>query len=341
MLHFLSSLLLRRDEGADRLDPTILERAIERVVDGTDPRLRYVGGYQKRLRKAVQTAALWVIGLVDDLPEPTALERRNYTVDPRLRAFFAAPDRISEVVGQASALRDYLRRGANPFGAEVYGLLTMEWSERKVLGMDLARDQVQRDVAQVVVEFANHRFVAVSGDEDETRREIKLRAFDYLIELALGKLVEAREHKDQLQRQHQLLRQKLDTMRAGNWGLEQILEQPAPEPDLTGLESELAQIEKNLLASGTPAEHLAKALETVADTLARAAELIDVSKVPLRLNQMNVMVQEDASGPSAVLDLEAVASASGERRILLLSRVPRTELPVPPDLVDEAMRFLG
>jgi hypothetical protein len=50
----------------------LIEMAIERTVDGTDPRLRLVPGYRKRLRAPVIHAIDHVVALVDDIPATVA-----------------------------------------------------------------------------------------------------------------------------------------------------------------------------------------------------------------------------------------------------------------------------
>ena len=54
MLHFLSSLFSTGPGQGAGPDKALIERAIERVVDGTDPRVRGLGNYRKRLRPAVE-----------------------------------------------------------------------------------------------------------------------------------------------------------------------------------------------------------------------------------------------------------------------------------------------
>ena len=59
--------------GADKLGTypeDLIERAVERAVDGTDRRLRAVSGYKKSLRPAVIRAIDHVVALVDALPPP-------------------------------------------------------------------------------------------------------------------------------------------------------------------------------------------------------------------------------------------------------------------------------
>jgi hypothetical protein len=173
MLSLFQSIFGSPTRTSSQVDDALIERATEHVVDGTDARLRAVTGYRKKLRPAVERAV-------------------EYVIDPRLRAFFASPDRLQEVVGSSPAIRDYPSRGRRPVTDRISAGLGTEREERKVLGMDFAGETLRRDVEQVVVNFCNHRFVAVTDDETATRWELKKRAFDNLIATALRRIVAER-----------------------------------------------------------------------------------------------------------------------------------------------------
>ena len=68
MLHFLSSLFKPAAGEAGAPDKALIEAATERAIDATDPRLRALGNYRKRLREPVEQAARHIIGLVDSQP---------------------------------------------------------------------------------------------------------------------------------------------------------------------------------------------------------------------------------------------------------------------------------
>ena len=192
MLSLFQSIFGSPSRTSSQVDEALIERATEHVVDGTDTRLRAVTGYRKKLRPAVERAVEYVIELADGLPPPVEFSRRQYGIDPRLRAFFASPERLQEVVGSSPAIRDYTSRGRRPATDMIYAGLGTEREERKVLGMNFAGETLRRDVEQVVVNFCNHRFVAVTDDETATRRELKKRAFDNLIATALRRIVAER-----------------------------------------------------------------------------------------------------------------------------------------------------
>ena len=87
MLRFLSSLFTKTAERAGGLDEALIAGAIERVVAGTDQRIRAIGPYRKRLRQPVEQAIIHVISLVDALPSPVEITR-NYLVRTRVYVRF-------------------------------------------------------------------------------------------------------------------------------------------------------------------------------------------------------------------------------------------------------------
>ena len=201
-------------EQPGRYPESLIASAIERSVDGTDARLRALFGYKNYLRPSVIRAIDHVVALADGIPAPLAAGRGDYNADLRLKALFATADRMQEVFGKDVELNEF-RNGPDKGAERVYALLLAERVEKNVLGMELAGDMLRRDVAQVSVSFRKHRLIEITGNEAETRRQLKRRAFDHLLTLALTRIAEVHgEHAD-LARQRDLLRRKLSALRQG------------------------------------------------------------------------------------------------------------------------------
>ena len=342
MLHFLSSLFATSSRRSDGVDKALLERAIDRVVDGSDPRLRALPGYRKRLRPHVESAVAHVIRLVNSFPEPAEISRQTFRSDPRLRAFFVSPEHLQEAIGNCPMVSDYLRAAKPAAGDLIFGLLSMTRTEKNIFGMDLRGDTVQREVAQVAVNFSDHRYLGPSGSEAETRRELMRRGFDFLIEKALEAMVAARSKKVELDQQRQLLQRKLSAMGAGNWGLEPVFAgSDAGHPDLAALEAEIQSVETQLLGLGSNPHALESSLEHIGATLGEPAHWLDMRGIDLELNQMSIKTSPGTVGRSYQLELTELFSASGQRRIVLLGHFPVQDLPPRPDFLEEAERLLG
>ncbi|MBT8429791.1 MAG: hypothetical protein KJN79_07745 [Gammaproteobacteria bacterium] len=342
MLSFLSSLFSSVDRPSEGPDRSLIEAAIERVVDATDPRLRMFSNYQKRLYPGVQRSVAHVQGLIDSLPEPVEISRRAFGSDPRLRAFFASPARMQEAIGSAPTLVDFLASRKGPYPDHIFGLLASQMKERQALGMQLNGDQVRRDVLQEVVSFSDHRFFGAAGSEEESRGEMKKAAFDYLAELALKRILGMEEKRSELEQQRRLLQRKLDAMRKGNWGMEPVLSNAGDEhPDHRSLGERIEAVEDELMALPCSQASLEQRFECINAILEQPEDGVSLRPIQLRIDAMSVKVQDSADESYEPLQLIEMLSSSGERRIMLFGYFPRDELPPERDFFKEAGRYLG
>jgi hypothetical protein len=328
--------------GADKLGTypeDLIERAIERAVDGTDRRLRALSGYRKRLRPAVIHAIDHVVELVDRLPPPLELDRRNYSTDAELNAYFASVDHMNEILSRDTAMRQWQGSPADTEAERVFALLTMELRERNVLGVALEGDELRHDVAQVTVSFNKHRMVDPSTVEDDTRRLLKRRAFDHLLTLALGGIAEAHGEAADLKRERDLMRSKLATLAAGNWGFDNATQREGEAPaDPRALEQRIKEIDTQLgaLSTGTLQAHL----DILVDVLAGAERNLRDELVILSIDRQGVK-QPPASALATPITLTTLHNAAGRSLIVRLASIARADLPPPPDFLREAERFLG
>lgn len=67
---------------------------VERAVDGTDPCLRVVSGYKRKLRPAICLALNYVNALVDSLPTSRPVGLGSREDDPLIRALFISADEM-------------------------------------------------------------------------------------------------------------------------------------------------------------------------------------------------------------------------------------------------------
>lgn len=339
MLRFLSSLFTSQAQHSD-VDEALLEKAIERAVAGTDRRLHALPDCHKRLRQPVEQAVRHVIALVDALPAPVDISPRAFGEDPLLRAFFASTDHMGEVFRGFNSVRDYLAGLATP-PEDVFGLLAMGREERGVFGMEVDGDSLRRDVMQTAVNFFNHRYLGPTGNESDTRRELKKRAFDFLVERALERLADARGKRRELDRQWHLLKRKLDAMQAGSWGLGAMLDggEGQEAPDLAALEAEIETVEAELGQSHTDNLSLEESLACVSDILGQPADWLAARELRLRLDYRGVIVP-DSVAAARDITLTELFSSTGQRRTVLLGRIARTDMPEPADFWKTAKRYL-
>jgi hypothetical protein len=329
--------------GADKLGTypeDLIERAIERAVDGTDRRLRALTGYKKRLRPAVIHAIDHVVELVDSLPSPLELDRRNYGSDAELSAYFASVDHMNEILSRDAWMRQWQKTPASAVAERVFALLVMELRERNVLGVALEGNELRHDVAQVTVSFNKHRLVDPTAVEDDTRRLLKRRAFDHLLTLALAGMAGAHGEAGDLKRERDLLRSKLAALAAGHWGFGGDTGEAAGEapPDPRALEQRIKEIDAQLSTHSTG---LLKAhLDILVDVLAGAERNLRSELSTLSVDRQGVK-QSQTSTLAPPITLTTLHNAEGRSIVVRLTSIARADLPAPPDFLREAQRFLG
>jgi hypothetical protein len=314
---------------------SLIAAAIERAVDGTDPRLRVLFGYKKNLRPSVIHAIDHVVALVDGIPAPLPAGRSDYNSDLRLKALFASADRMQEVFGNDAALNEF--RGSPGKGIDrVVALLLAERVEKNVLGMEMAGDLLRRDVAQVSVSYRNHRLIEVTGDEEDTRRQLKRRAFDHLLTLALARIADVHGERAELGRQRELLQHKLSVLQRGGWSFEKA---EGAQPEHEALIAELQEIETALSKLGSDSSALQERLDIVADLLGHAEQQLWAEDVVIHLDNMNI--RRDAQDVSAQrIAMHELRNARGASLAMLLVTLAPGELPRRENALSAAARYL-
>jgi hypothetical protein len=326
-----------RDENTPH-SAELIQRAIERAVDGTDPRLRALSAYEKQLRPAVIHAIDHVVALVDGLPPALGLSPQSFGTEPEVTAYFASVEHLLEVLGRDATLQQWLRSPDGSAAGHCIALLLMTLGERQVFGAALEGDTLRRDVAQTTVSFSRHQLVDPSAAQDETRRLLKRRAFDHLLSLALGRIATALAEQGELKRERDLLRRKCSALAAGRWGFDQAGDQRPPGPQ--ALQQQLQEIESQLSALGAGSGLLQAHLDIVVDVLMRAEHNFWLARRPLIVDRMGVK-QVQASALAPELSLSVLHNAAGRSFVARLVGIERATLPPQTDLLREAERYLG
>ncbi len=341
MLQFLSSLFKSAPDQSGGLDDALIEKAIERAVAGTDQRVRALRDYQKLLRDPVEKAVAHVITLVDSLPSPVSISPQAFSEDSRIRAFFVSTEHLGKTIGGFNSVRDILSVATVLPPDDIYGLMTMAKVERKVFGMELEGDNLRRDVLQVSVNFSNHRFLGATDNELDTRRELKIKAFDFLLQKALERITGERSKRLELDRQRRLLQQKLDAMKAGQWGLGEMLDDSeSPRPSHAKLEEKINSIDIELGQFPSDKLSLEESLAHVADTLIRPHDWLSVRENCLCLDYRGIKLRDASSASANAINLTELFSCTGEERTVLLGRIARSDIPAKPDIWNAAKIYL-
>jgi hypothetical protein len=340
VLQLFQSIFRPGADKAGAYPEDLIERATERAVDATDRRLRAVGGYKKRLRPAVIAAIDHVVELVDRLPPPLELSRPNFSASAELNAYFASVDHMNATLSRDAEMRQWQKAPDSALAERVHALLTMDMNERNVLGVALDGDELRHDVAQVTVGFSQHRLLDATGQEDDTRRLLKRRAYDHLLSLALAAIAGAQGERVDLERERDLLRSKLAALAAGHWGFGDDAGEgaDAAPPDPQALQQRIQDIDAELgkLSTGKLQTHL----DLVAGVLSDAPKNLHGETLTLCVDRQGVkQAQPTPLAPPITLTL--LHNAAGRSLVVRMVGIARADLPPPPDFLREAQRYLG
>lgn len=320
MLRFLQSIFGQAERG--NYPESLVAEAIERAVDGTDPQLRALSGYKKRLRPAVLRAVDHVVALVDALPPPMPVRFGGEGTDPRIKSFFISLPHMKKVFQEDRALSGYLQAQGGEGG--IVALLAMEKEEKVILGAALSGDVVMRDVPQVTVSFDAHRLLDPARDEGDCRRLLKRRAYDHLLTLALRRLAEVKFERSDLERRRTLLQAKLHLLEREGWGFDRG---DAERVDVATVEERLGRLEAQLQELGGDDRMLETYLGVVADALGRPEEYLQARSETIFVDRMGIK-QSEAAADAPELRLTELFNAEGRSLVVTLVSLHGEELPV-------------
>ena len=341
MFRWLHALFSTVPEPPGQFDPALIRGAVERVISGTDPRLRIVGAYPKKLGPAVARAMDYIHRLVESLPPPVTIHPARFTSDPRLRAMFASSQHVREILSFGEELQHYRQRLRGGLPTDLYAVLRTTRTEKSALGIALNGNIIQRDVPQTVVNFQDPHIAFPAGSETKTRREMKKRAFDFLIKTALEQLAAARANHQQLeQQQRYLLQQKARLLQDTPVGLQPLTAQsPTDLTSVATIEGRLRDVQAELRRLHAGAATLDENLARVAAVLGQPEQHLQLERVHLTLDAMNVKADPTTTNAS-VIDFDEVLLGSQRRVTVLLIHFPSGELLPEPDFFTEAQRLL-
>ncbi len=327
MAGYFNSLFARVQRPGGQAASATLRAAVERVIDGVDPRLRLVRRYQHTLRRPVDLAIQYLAESVETLPPAIPFDRYHVTMDPRLRALFLGPDHLLETLSSSPDVRDYLQQAAGPPPPELFVALRAERTERTNFGIALEADRLLWDVPRTTVSFHNHSITFPAAAESETRRQIQQRAFDDLIEIVRFRLASARARRLLLEyQQRRLLQRQAQASGTGEliWN-DQGITPPVAWLDGSD-ERKLREIMDELKRLRGDLATLFEQLALVAGMLVEVREHLRIHRVTMTLDLMNVKVPRDSPTPADTMIFNEMLIGADRCLISEMIRFPSRQL---------------
>lgn len=325
----------------DRLSDEMLQKAIDKAVTLTNPRLKLVRSYQERLAPVVQNSLDFLRDTILALPPPLWVSFANWSFTPALRAFFVAATDISGTLGRSTNLRTLFAK--YPEQDDAYFILGMTYIEQNVLGVAMQGDVLRHDVSQTVVSFSDHKVRICGRTEAEIRRLLGAQGFEYLVAQALAEIGEERSERLELQDTRALIRARLRMLQQQGPGLGSVFAMaPGKGEEQLKLEERLLENERQLEALGSAEEALDGELEALCGVLAQPEKYVHLERKQLKLNSMNVVLDDTSTDIVSEIDF-SLAQLSGAAKIqsaFVLARMDRSEMPEIRMNLADAERYL-
>lgn len=340
MLSLLQTIFASSHKHADDEYERIIDLAINMTVEGTDPRLKLIRSYKKRLRDSVEIAVKYVIEVVETMQTPLEMSRSAFAADAQVNAFFASANELEHEISINQSVREFVARSVGSSDDYLYLGLAMSLTKKNVFVPVLKGEIIQHEVARTAINFSGHRFVDPSDSELNLRRKIKQRVFMNLVQCALAELIKIKYRKQELESQRILLRAKLRNIKHQALGLEPLTDAITDENiSREKLETELAEIERTLKETAASIETLDQYLEIISNVMANPKNHIRVENTAIRLNRMNFATSPNDEDPGEEIIYTDFESSEPKKIAGRLIKYPRAELLSEKTLKDKA-RFV-
>ena len=325
----------------DHVSDEMTLRAIDKAVSLTNPRIKLIDSYQERLAPAVEASIRYLREMVLAVPPAIGVSSLRWATDPELRAFFASAQDIPNALGRSISLRTLFEKF--PEIDQAYFVLAMQFKEQRVLGISMRGDFVQHDVAQTTISFCEHEARICGLDDSEVRHLLGLQAYEYLLAQALAEIGEERSERRELEDNRALIQARLRLLQQQGPGLGSVFGSvPARSDDESKLATQLMENEHQLEALGSPHASLDIELESLRAVLTHPERYIQFEQRRLRLNTMNVLVDDQGTDVASDIAFSVVrmTGVSQRQRAFVLATFTRAELPEDRLNFDLAARLL-
>lgn len=336
---WFSRLSFRRTVREDgRINEADIAKAIEMVVENTDPRLKMVSGYQRKLRKPVIRSLLYLNRVVERIPGPVEVSRKAFGNDARVNALFPSVDAMRDVFSLSDVVREFV--ASHPETEAIYCTLGMFRQEKNVFGMDIVNGILRRGVAQVAVNYSDHWVGVAADDPGEIREMGRWRGMQSLCISALEHVAALRVTTDELREQQNLLQTRLRDVRSVAEGLE-----PAPRPvsgdapDTETLRYRLQENARELEEARTSLATLDGYLKAVGRVLSHPSRYLGVKPHSVSVTRMGIKAKAGERAGSRVVTAH-IHRPRQPSFDMVLARFPRAELKDPETYRKSAMALV-
>jgi len=270
-------------------DPLV--QVTDRVVQIADPVIRQAKRYRQVLAEPIAGSMKYFLSISKTVPGPINLDPNRYYDDPTVKALFASPNELDEVLRFNPEINKLRKQGVT---GEVVAMMTMLQQERTIFGHKQEGELMVRDVRQQAVSFSDHRIVAPSADLDTARDGIVNRGLEVLATVAMERITTLRANKAELQGKKEYL-QGMVKILGGRSHRQELFAAPTAHnrEELRKVEQMLAEVDQELETLRQQIALPEQSLAHLEGIMRQPETMLVARRQSLRLNWMGVRVDDD------------------------------------------------
>ena len=270
-------------------DPIV--QATDLVVQIADPVIRQAKRYRQVLADPIAGSMRYFQSLLETIPGPVILDRSRYYDDPTVKALFASPDELDEVLRFNPEINKLRQQGLT---GEMVAMMTMLQQERTIFGHKQEGELLVRDVRQQAVSFTDHRIVAPAADFGATKTGIVNRGLEVLATVAMERITTLRANKAELQGKKEYLQAMIKIL-GGRSHRQELFAVPTAHNrgELQKARQALAEVEQELETLRQRIALPEQSLEYLEEVMRQPEEMLVVQRQNLRLNWKGVRVDDE------------------------------------------------
>lgn len=294
-----------------------VHHATDRVVQIADPVIRQAKGYRRILAGPIAGSMQYFESLLETIPGPVVLDRKRYYDDPTIKALFASPDELDEVLHYNPEINKLRKQGLS---GEIVAMMTMLQQERTIFGHKQEGELIIRDVRQQAVSFTDHRIVAPSLDLQTTRNGIVNRGLEVLATVAMERITTLRANKAELQGQKEYLKGMVKIL-GGRSHRQEIFAAPTSKnrEELRKVEQHLAEVEQELEQLRRQIALPEQSLAHLEEILGQPQSMLAAHRQTLRLDWKGVLVDDEPGSEGNDITLAEFSMEEVRRSAVLVS----------------------
>ena len=304
-----------------------LVEAIDRVIEGTDTKLRLVPGYQKKLQLEVAASLEYIAQLVDQISGPMDVSRKTFISDPEVRAYFSTPDALQNIFSCGTELKTFFEQQENADTDVCCALLCANKEEKKIMGSALEGEFIQHDVIQTAISFFDYKVLSPAIDDSDVRSGIKKCIFDGLVTYALQHIANIKIERRDLIHKRRILHAQLRSRQSEGNGLSALLAEAHFESEqCNNLAAELKDAETRLKSITGDRDVLSFYLEEIRKVLAQPENFIQLNVACFHLSDMGIMLEGDAAQSVNAVCFSELEITNVMKRVVTIIRYNRNEI---------------